>query len=211
VYLLAHAFDMSAPCRDAAIGLLIACGLVTAKYFTRKQLATTTRRVLEALCRVEKNFPASELDMKLHLLAHAPQQIITAGTMVTTALWKAESLWGTLVRMIGNQAHPEQDILHKVTDLESVNYLHVIDPDATGHARRGARPVRLTSKPPKPLRLPGRTATLVDRDVTPGMGARAGVLSWPQQFDIHNALTWYGVERYGQLWELFMPEFWDWW
>jgi hypothetical protein len=63
---------------------------------------------------VERYLPSAEMDMKMHLAGHMPQQVLVCGTLNTAAQWHNEHSYGSAVRLIGNRTHPEQDMLHKV-------------------------------------------------------------------------------------------------
>jgi hypothetical protein len=75
------------------------------------------QQLVAALHGIEMHFPSTELDMKLHILVHFPDQILRAGPLWFTAMWpcgqvqRTYKVWPGFIR---NRAFPEISVMNGV-------------------------------------------------------------------------------------------------
>jgi hypothetical protein len=109
--------------------LLIACNLLWSKSFTPERLAMTCRLVIEAVARVQRDLPLTEMDIKLHNLMHLVQKITVSGPLWVTSMfcyegmWRRFGLWGT------NKTYVEATMLRKYSDFEYMCWRYMEHPE----------------------------------------------------------------------------------
>lgn len=208
MYIVAHATDVSPGCREAYLNLILACGLIIAKTFTKQQLAVMVRRVILAQVLVEQRLPCCEQDMKLHSLDHAPKRILGAGPLLHVAAWVYESMWKRFMSWAANKAHPEVSMLHKFADLELGNMLHLRDPELFSSSFRA--PIVLDG-PRSELYIPSEWSRQVEEGVWQrvevGQGKKSNVaLTEAQKQALHDCYV-SANEEYRELWESYTRYF----
>jgi hypothetical protein len=213
MYVWVHAGDMDANSRETYLNLLLACGLLCGKSFTKEQLAVTLRRTIEALALVELYLPCFHLDSKLHGLAHMPKRIMGAGSLQAVAAWVYEGMWKRFMTLTGNLAHPEISMTHKIADLEMASHLHLRDPDLFSSSFR--QPM-VSAEPTKQfyfaLELSRRCEEGQLLPTIPGQGMQLNAqLSGLQRQALHAGYMAV-QEQYKLLWEDFTRSFFElWW
>jgi hypothetical protein len=108
--------------------LLIACSLLWSKSFTPERLALTLRLVIEAVARVHKHFPLTEMDIKLHNLMHLVHKITVSGPLWVTSMFGYEGMWKRFGEWGKNKSDVEVTMLRKYSDYEYMCWRYLADP-----------------------------------------------------------------------------------
>ncbi|GIL93034.1 hypothetical protein Vretimale_19074 [Volvox reticuliferus] len=108
--------DMPGRCKDALIAITQAAGDIWAKTPRWSEIDALERRVYEAVMRIEAEWTAAELDVKLHLMTHSVDGIRKLGPAHQHAMFHAESTWGALININHNRKDPAANIMCAVAD-----------------------------------------------------------------------------------------------
>ncbi|GIL86613.1 hypothetical protein Vretifemale_14883 [Volvox reticuliferus] len=108
--------DMPGRCKDALIAITQAAGDIWAKTPRWSEIDALERRVYEAVTRIEAEWTAAELDVKLHLMTHSVDGIRKLGPAHQHAMFHAESTWGALININHNRKDPAANIMCAVAD-----------------------------------------------------------------------------------------------
>jgi len=102
--------------------LLQVCGLLWCKVQHCESLSRLRAILLQTVCMVACFLPISEMDIKLHELHEMSSAIENLGPLFTHAMFSAESLWGTFMRILTNRTHVTSNMMHSMVDREHISF-----------------------------------------------------------------------------------------
>lgn len=83
-----------------------------AKELSHSAAAKLREEVVEALVRMEVEFPAWELDMNRHMIIHLAESIPMRGPTWSSAMWCYERLWNRMTRWMTQNNQPEATMIN---------------------------------------------------------------------------------------------------
>jgi hypothetical protein len=98
----------------ALFALFDAVNLCYSKVVDAPFVERMRQQLVAALHGIEMHFPSTELDMKLHILVHFPDQILRAGPLWCTAMWPYERTYKAWRGFIRNRAFPQISVMNGV-------------------------------------------------------------------------------------------------
>jgi hypothetical protein len=151
-YVIAHATGIKEPQKQAYLQLLKAINFLWWKSFHSKDIILAGQRlVTEAVAGVEAFLPASELDIKNHMIYHLPQQILRVGPLNTHSMFPYENLNGIIGRLINNLRDPEANATRMYALMELAVLTKAADDDSdSGSDDDDASETRLWLPDPDP-------------------------------------------------------------